>query len=97
MIKNSFSEFEGNNGAKSADGNVSSQALSACLVKANCSDVPPRNCCISGQLCCSAAISSKSSGSAADMAAIDPVVVWFGGTKNQQQHFSNRVNTTTAC
>jgi hypothetical protein len=30
MIKNSFSEFKGNNGA---NGNVSSQALSACLAE----------------------------------------------------------------
>jgi hypothetical protein len=33
MIKNVFSEFEGNNWAKIACGNISSQALSACLTK----------------------------------------------------------------
>jgi hypothetical protein len=37
MIKNGFSEFEGNNegnnGAESASGNVTSQALSACLAE----------------------------------------------------------------
>jgi hypothetical protein len=33
MIKNVFSEFEGNNLAKIACGNISSQALSACLAK----------------------------------------------------------------
>ncbi len=50
MIKKSFSEFKGDNGVKSASGNVSSQA--------NLSDVPPSNRCVSGQRCCSAAISS---------------------------------------
>jgi hypothetical protein len=33
MIENGFSEFEGNNGAKIACGNISSQALSACLAE----------------------------------------------------------------
>ncbi len=33
MIKNGISEFDGNNGAKSAGGNVSSQALGACLAE----------------------------------------------------------------
>jgi hypothetical protein len=33
MIKNSFSEFEGDNGVESASGNVTSQALSACLAE----------------------------------------------------------------
>jgi hypothetical protein len=33
MVKNVFSEFEGNNWAKIACGNISSQALSACLAE----------------------------------------------------------------
>jgi hypothetical protein len=33
IIKNVFSEFEGDNEAKIACGNISSQALSACLVE----------------------------------------------------------------
>jgi hypothetical protein len=33
MIKNVFSEFEGNNWVKIACGNISSQALSACLAE----------------------------------------------------------------
>jgi hypothetical protein len=33
MIKNSLSEFKGDDGTKSAGGNVSSQALSACLAE----------------------------------------------------------------
>jgi hypothetical protein len=33
IIKNVFPEFEGNNWAKIACGNISSQALSACLVE----------------------------------------------------------------
>jgi hypothetical protein len=33
MRKNIFSEFEGNNWAKDASGNVARRALSACLVK----------------------------------------------------------------
>jgi hypothetical protein len=33
MIKNAFSEFEGDNWAKIACGNISSQALSACLAE----------------------------------------------------------------
>jgi hypothetical protein len=40
MIKNSFSEFEGDNGAESVSGNVSSQALSACLVLCRVTSVP---------------------------------------------------------
>jgi hypothetical protein len=65
MIKNVFSEFEGNNWAKIACGNVSSQTLSARRRKANMRDVPLSKCCVSGQWLCSAAISSKSIGSAA--------------------------------
>ncbi len=33
MIKNSFSKFKGDNGSECDVGNVSSQALSACLAK----------------------------------------------------------------
>jgi hypothetical protein len=33
MVKNAFPEFEGNNWAKIACGNISSQALSACLAE----------------------------------------------------------------
>jgi hypothetical protein len=33
IIKNAFSEFEGNNWVKIACGNISSQALSACLAE----------------------------------------------------------------
>jgi hypothetical protein len=33
MSKNIFSELEGNNWAKDANGNVTSQALSSCLAK----------------------------------------------------------------
>jgi hypothetical protein len=33
IIKNGFSEYKGISGAKSAGGNISSQALSACLVE----------------------------------------------------------------
>jgi hypothetical protein len=33
MIKNDFSEFKGNNSAKIACGNISGQALSACLAE----------------------------------------------------------------
>jgi hypothetical protein len=33
IIKNSFSEFKGDNGAKSAGGNISIQALSASLAE----------------------------------------------------------------
>ncbi len=41
---------------------------------ANLRDVPPSKCCVSGQRLCSAAISSKSTGSAAAVAATVPVV-----------------------
>jgi hypothetical protein len=43
--------------------------------------VPPSKRCVSGQWFCTAAISSKSTGSAAEAAATDPVVVWFGQNK----------------
>jgi hypothetical protein len=33
MVKNGFSEFKGGNGAEVACGNISSQALSTCLVE----------------------------------------------------------------
>jgi hypothetical protein len=33
MVKNVFSEFEGNNWVKIACGNISSQALSTCLAE----------------------------------------------------------------
>ncbi len=62
---------------------------------ANLSDVLPSKCYISGQRFCSAAISLKSTGSIADMAATDPVVVWFGQTKNEQHHFSKKYNSCT--
>jgi hypothetical protein len=96
MIKNVFSEFEGNNWAKIACGNISSQALSACLAESQFKGVPPSKRCVSGQLFCSAAISSNSTGSATDVAATDPVVVWFGRDKNRQRHFSNQANTKFA-
>ncbi len=44
-------------------------------------DALPSNRCISGQLCCSVAISSKSTGSAADVAASDPVACGAGRDK----------------
>jgi hypothetical protein len=43
--------------------------------------VPPSKRCVSGQRFCSAAISSKSTGSAADAAAADQVAIWFGRDK----------------
>jgi hypothetical protein len=36
MIKNVFSEFEGDDWAKIACGNISSQALNACLAESQC-------------------------------------------------------------
>jgi hypothetical protein len=86
IIKNTFSEFQGNNWAKSACGNVSSQALCTCL-KAKLRDVPPSERCISGQRFCLAGISSKSTGSTADVAATDSVVVWFGRDKKSATTF----------
>jgi hypothetical protein len=76
MVKNGFSEFKGNNWTKIACGNISSQKLIA-----NLRDVPPSKHCVSGQQFCLAAISSKSTGPAADVAATDPAVVWFGRDK----------------
>jgi hypothetical protein len=51
------------------------------------SDVPPSNRSFSGQRFCSAAISSKSTGSATDVAATDLVVVWFGQDKKSATKF----------
>jgi hypothetical protein len=81
MVKNVFSEFEGNDWAKIACGNISSQALSTCLAESQFNNVPPSKRCVNGQRYCSAAICSKSTGSAADAAATDPVLVWFGRDK----------------
>jgi hypothetical protein len=76
MIKNVFSEFEGNNWVKIACGNISSLALSACLAESRFKGyVQPSKLCVSGQQFCSVAISSKSTGSAAKAAVTDPVVV----------------------
>jgi hypothetical protein len=55
--------------------------------KANLSDVLPSKRCVSRQWFCSAAISSKSTGSATDVAATDPVVVWFGRDKKSATTF----------
>ncbi len=63
--------------------------------KANLRDVSPSNHCVSGKRCRSAAISSKSTGSAAIVAVTDPVVCGGGRDKNQQRHSSSQVDTTT--
>jgi hypothetical protein len=73
MIKNAFPEFEGNNWAKIGCGNISSQALSASLAESELEGCTPGKRCVSGQRFCSAAISSKFTGSAADVAATDLV------------------------
>ncbi len=96
MIKNVFSEFEGNNWAKSACGNVSSQALSACLAESQF-----RGCVAQQTLSFWATVLLgghlfESTGSAANAAATDPVVVWFGRDEKSALHFSNRANTTFA-
>jgi hypothetical protein len=87
MIKNVFSEFEWDDWAKIACGNISSQALSACLAESQFRGVPPSKRCVSGQRFCSAAISSKSTGSATDVAATDPAVVMFGRDKKSATTF----------
>ncbi len=55
--------------------------------EANLRDVPPSKCCVFGQQLCSAAISLKSTGSAANAAATDPVVVWFWRDKKSAMTF----------
>jgi hypothetical protein len=78
MGKNIFSEFEGNNWAKSASGNVASQALSACLAESQF-----KRCDAQQMLCFWATVLLSGH--------------LFGGgvvgTKNQQRHFSNQVDT----
>ncbi len=49
--------------------------------------MPPSKRCISGLRFCSAAISLKSAGCAADVAATDPAVVWFGWDKKSATTF----------
>jgi hypothetical protein len=49
--------------------------------------VPPSKRCISGQQFCLAVISLKSTGYAADVAATDPAVVWFGRDKKSATTF----------
>jgi hypothetical protein len=91
MGENIFSELEGNNWAKSASGIVASQVLSACLVESQFKRCSPSKRCVSGQWFCLAAISSKSTGSAAAVAATVPAGGGVVGTK--KRHFSNQVNT----
>jgi hypothetical protein len=86
MGKNIFSELEGDNWAKSASGNVASQALSVGR-KANLRDVSPSKRCVSGQQFCSAAISLKSTGSAAAVAATVPVERGGGRDKKSATTF----------
>ncbi len=94
MCKKIFPEYLGNNWSEDAIRNVTSQALSAVPVwrKANLRDVPPSKRCVAAQRFCSAAISSKSTGSAAAVAATVPVGCGGQG-KKQQQHFSNLGDT----
>ncbi len=73
MGKNIFAKFEGDNWAESASGNVTGQALAPVWRNANLRDVPPSKRRFSGQRFCSAAISSKSTGSAAAVVATVPV------------------------
>ncbi len=74
LIKNVFSELEGNNWAKIACGNVSSQALSACMAESQFKGCAAQQTLRFWAMVCSAAISSKSTGSATDAAATDPLV-----------------------
>jgi hypothetical protein len=89
MGKNIFSELDGYNWAKSASGNVTSQALSACLAESQFKE------CAAQQTLQfrSAAISSKATGSAAAKAATVLVEGRVGGIKTQQQHSSNQGDT----
>ncbi len=50
-------------------------------------DVPLSNRCVSGQRCCSVAISSKSTGYAADVAATDPMACEVGRDKKSATTF----------
>ncbi len=50
-------------------------------------DALPSKRCFSRPRFCSAAISLKSTGSAADVAATDPAVVWFGWDKKLVMSF----------
>jgi hypothetical protein len=87
MIKNVFPEFEGNNWAKIACGNVSSQALSACLAESQF-----EGCAAQQMLRFQATVLLGShlfetTGSAADVVATDPLVVWFGRDKKSAMTF----------
>jgi hypothetical protein len=92
MGKNILSEFEGDNWAESASGNVASQGFTTIWQKVNLRDAPPSKRFVSGQWFCSAAISSKSTGSAAAVAPTVPVEGGVVETENPQQHFSNQAN-----
>ncbi len=50
-------------------------------------DVPPSKHCVSWKQFCLEAISSKSSGSAANMATTDPAAVWIGRDKKTAMTF----------
>jgi hypothetical protein len=82
MIKNVFSELEGTNWAKIASGNISSQALNACLVESQFERCATQQTLVSGQRFC-----SKSTGSATDVVATDPVAVWFRQDKKSTTTF----------
>jgi hypothetical protein len=64
-------------------------------LKTNLRDVPPSNCCVSRQRCCSAAITSKFTVSAAVAAATDPVAFGAGQDKKSATTFFKPGNTTT--
>ncbi len=85
--KNILSKFEGGDWAKSASGNVTSQALSTCLAECQFERCAASKRCVSGQRFCSAAISSKSTGSAVTVAATVPVEGGGGRDKKSATTF----------
>jgi hypothetical protein len=74
MIENVFLNLRGTIGQKLPVETSPTRRRVPVWQKANLKDMLPSKRCVSGQRFCLAAISSKSTGSAADVAATDPVV-----------------------
>jgi hypothetical protein len=87
MIKNAFLNLRGTIGRKLLVETSPARHWAPVWWKANLRGVPPSKRCVSRQRFCSAAISSKSTGSATDIVATDPVVVLFGWDKKSATTF----------
>jgi hypothetical protein len=99
--KKIFRNFAGTMGRKNSMVTSPTRHLAPACRKASLRDEPPSKHCVSAQQFCSAAMASKSTGPAYAAAATVPDGSIGGGggvgwTENQQRHFSDRADTTSA-